>query len=337
MKQEFKLLAAIIRDNTPEDYSYQPEVGEASAKQSDYDMVDVIPVSDPNAATMSQKVVQYQAVFQLSQSAPGIYDLPYLHRQMIETLGVKNAEKIVPMTDELKPLDPVSENMAIITGKPVKAFLYQDHESHIAVHMSAMQDPKLMAMVGQNPQAQAIQAAAAAHLMEHVAFQYRKEIEKQLGTLLPPMQEDDDKPMSPEVEMQVSKLAAMAAARLLQKDQAEAAMQQAQQQQQDPLFQLQQMDMQIKQQEVQRKAIKDQADNVARADEIRIKEEKLRLDTMKTVADMARNADETAARDDMDTARFGLDIEKHKHEVHRAHADRQMQAQQKTKPPKGNK
>ena len=340
MKQEFKLLAAIIRDNTPEDYSYEPEVGEASAKQSDYDMVEVIPVSDPNAATMSQKVVQYQAVQQLSQSAPQIYDLPYLHRQMIEVLGVKNAEKIIPMAGDMKPLDPVSENMAIITGKPVKAFLYQDHEAHIQVHMSAMQDPKMMAMVGQNPQAQAIQAAGAAHLMEHVAFQYRKEIEKQLGTMLPPMQEENDDAMPPELEIQVSKLAAMAAARLLQKDMAEAQQQQAQQQQQDPLFQLQQMDMQIKQQEVQRKTIKDQADNVARADEIRIKEEKLRIDTMKAVADMARSADETASRDDTDTARFGLDVSKHKHDVHKAHADRQMQmhqAQQKQQPPKGNK
>lgn len=332
MKQEFKLLAGIIRDNTPTSYSYEPEVGKASAKQADYDMVDVIPVSDPNASTMSQRVVQYQAVFQLSQSAPGIYDLPYLHRQMIETLGVKNAEKIVPTEDDLKPTDPVSENMNVLNGKPVKAFLYQDHEAHIQVHMMAMQDPKIQAMVGQNPQAQAIQAAAMAHIMEHVAFQYRKDIETQLGAMLPPM--DEDKPMTPEVELQVSKLASYAAARLLQKDQAEAQQQAAQQQAQDPLLALQQQDLQIKQAEVERKKTKDQLDAAAKADEIQLKEAELQakyqIENLKLMTEAAARADDLAARDGDEEARYGMDI------IKMGHAASQPQPE-KAAPPKGKK
>jgi hypothetical protein len=264
MKQEFKLLAAIIRDNTPEDYDYQPEVGSKSAKKSDYDNVDVIPVSDPNAATMSQKVMQYQAVMQLAQGAPQIYDLPYLHRQMIETLGVKNASKLVPIVDDMKPVDPVSENMAILNGKPVKAFIIQDHDAHLAVHTSFLQDPKIAASMGQNPQGQALMAAAQAHIMEHTAFQYRANIEKMLGAQLPPPADDskdEDAPqLPPEVEAQIAQLAAQAAGKLLQKDVAEAQAQQAQQQQQDPLIQMQQQELQIKQSDVQRKAQKDQTD-----------------------------------------------------------------------------
>ena len=332
MKQEFKLLAGIIRDNTPTSYSYEPEVGKASAKQADYDMVDVIPVSDPNASTMSQRVVQYQAVFQLSQSAPGIYDLPYLHRQMIETLGVKNAEKIVPTEDDLKPTDPVTENMNVMNGKPVKAFLYQDHEAHIQVHMAAMQDPKIQAMVGQNPQAQAIQGAAMAHIMEHVAFQYRKDIETQLGAMLPPM--DEDKPMTPEVELQVSKLASYAAQRLLQKDQAEAAQQAAQQQAQDPLLALQQQDLQIKQAEVERKKVKDQLDAAAKADEIQLKEAELQakyqIENLKLMTEAAARADDLAARDGDEEARYGMDI------IKMGHAASQPQPE-KAAPPKGKK
>lgn len=332
MKQEFKLLAGIIRDNTPASYSYEPEVGKASAKQSDYDMVDVIPVSDPNASTMSQRVVQYQAVFQLSQAAPGIYDLPYLHRQMIQTLGIKNAEKIVPTEDDMKPTDPVSENMNILNGKPVKAFMYQDHEAHLQVHMSAMQDPKIQQMVGQNPQAQAIQAAAMAHIMEHVAFQYRKDIETQLGAMLPPM--DEDKPMTPEVELQVSKLASYAAARLLQKDQAEAQQQAAQQQAQDPLLALQQQDLQIKQAEVERKKVKDQLDAAAKADEIQLKEAELQakyqIENLKLMTEAAGRADELAARDGDDEARYGMDLLK------MGHAASQPQPE-KAAPPNGNK
>jgi len=273
MKQEFKLLAAIIRDNTPDEYSYEPEVGSKKSKKSDYDHLDILPVSDPNASTMSQRVVQYQAVLQLAQSAPQIYDLPVLHRQMIETLGVKNAAKIVPMQDDMKPVDPVTENMDIMRGKPVKAFLYQDHEAHLGVHMAAMKDPKLAAIMGQNPGAQALQAAAQAHVMEHVAFQYRKEIEKMLGAALPPMSTDnEDHTLPPEMEVQLSQLAAQAAAKLLQKDTAEAQQQQAQQQAQDPLIQMQQQELQIKAQEVQIKAKKMTADASAKADELALRE-----------------------------------------------------------------
>jgi hypothetical protein len=256
MKQEFKLLAGIIKDYTPEEYSYEPEVGDRRAKQSDYDCCDVIPVSDPNAATMSQKVVQYQAVMQMAQQNPQIYDLPELNKQMLEVLGVKNIGKLIPTADDQKPKDPVSENMAIINGKPVKAFLYQDHEAHIKVHMAAMQDPKIAQLIGQNPMAQQIQAAAMAHINEHIAFAYRQQIEKQLGASLPAP--DDELPQTVEVEL--SKLTAQAAEQLLQLNQKEVAQQQAQEQAQDPLIQMQQQELAIKQQEVQIKAQKSQAD-----------------------------------------------------------------------------
>lgn len=297
MKQEFRLLAGIIRDNTPTDYSYEPEIGNRKAKQSDYDMVDVIPVSDPNASTMSQRVVQFQAVLQLSAGAPQIYDLPYLHRQMIETLGVKNAAKIVPVEEDMKPVDPVTENMNIMRGKPVKAFLIQDQEAHLAVHMTAMRDPKLAQVMGQNPQAQAIMAAAQAHVMEHVAFQYRKEIEKMLGAALPPMKdedkdEEDVRELPPEIEAQLAQLVAQAAGKLLQKNTAEAQQQQAQQQAQDPLIQMQQQELKIKESEVQRKAAKDKMDAAGKADEIRLKEEDLKLKQQSTVIAAAGKADE---------------------------------------------
>jgi hypothetical protein len=279
MKQEFKLLKDIIRDNTPEEYSYEPEIGDRKAKRSDYDMVEVIPVSDPNAATMSQKVVQYQAVMQLAQGAPQIYDLKFLHRQMIEVLGIKNAAKLVPTDDDQKPTDPVTENMNILMAKPVKAFMYQDHEAHIAVHMAAMQDPKIAAIMGQNPLAQTIMAAAASHITEHVAFQYRREIEKQLGTALPNPEEQ----LPEDIEVTLSRLTAQAASRLLQKDQAEAAAKQAAQQAQDPMVQMQMKELAIKEQEVQLKGQKQQADSAlkerqfvattaAKADELRLKE-----------------------------------------------------------------
>jgi hypothetical protein len=250
MKQEFILLRDIIRDYTPEEYSYEPEEGTPRAKKSDYDLVAVIPVSDPNAATMAQKVVQYQAVMQLAQGAPQLYDLPYLHRQMLEVLGIQNAEKLVKLDEDQKPMDPVSENMAILNGKPVKAFIYQDHQAHITVHTSAMQDPKIAQLMGQNPQAQSIMAAAMAHIQEHLAFEYRKQIEEQAGVPYP----EPDAPMDEQTEVQVSRLAAAAAQQLLQKNQAEAAQQKAQQVQQDPLVQMQQQELQIKQQEVQIKA-----------------------------------------------------------------------------------
>jgi hypothetical protein len=255
MKQEFILLRDIIRDYTPEKYDYEPEDGTPRAKKGDYDLVTVIPVSDPNASTMAQKVVQYQAVMQLAQGAPQLYDMPYLHRQMLEVLGIQNAEKLVKLDDDEKPRDPVSENMSILNGKPVKAFIYQDHEAHITVHTSAMQDPKIAKLMGQNPQAQSIMAAGAAHVQEHLAFAYRKQLEEQAGVPYPA----PDAEMSEDTETQISRLAAAAAQQLLQKNQAEAAQQQAQQAQQDPIVQMQQKEIEIKQQEVQIKQQEAQA------------------------------------------------------------------------------
>ena len=273
MKQEFKLLKVIIRDYTPEDYSYEPVEGTRSVKQSDYDQVDVIPVSDPNAATMSQKVVQYQAVMQLAQQSPQIYDLPMLHRQMLEVLGIKNAEKLIPMPEDQKPRDPISENMAVINGKPVKAFIYQDHEAHIAVHMMAMQDPKMAQLIGQNPMAAQIQAAAMAHIQEHVAFQYRKEMEEQIGTELPAPDQD----LPEEYELAISRLAARGAAKLLQKDQAEMAQQQAQAEQQNPLTQIQMRELAVKEGELQRKMRKDILDATAKADQLELEEKRIEV------------------------------------------------------------
>ena len=360
MKQEFKLLAAIIRDNTPDEYDYEPETGSRKAKRSDYDMVDIIPVSDPNASTMSQRVVQFQAVLQLSAGAPQIYDLPYLHRQMISTLGVKNADKIVPDKTDMKPVDPVSENMNVMNGKPVKAFLLQDHEAHLGVHMAAMRDPKIMQIMGQNPQAQAIQAAAMAHIMEHVAFQYRKEIEKQLGAALPPMQEEgieaEDRTLPPEIEVQLSQLAAQAAAKLLQKNSAEAQQQEAQQQSQDPLVQMQQKELQIKESEVQRKAAKDQADNAIKQQELQLKgteiqgrqqidEAKLMVDSQKHQTSLTHQQSTAQERARADMARHSkdkvLDYTKHREQLESQQRQRSddmqrdalTKAQQKAKEP----
>jgi len=271
MKQEFKLLKNIIRDYTPEEYDYEPTDAMPHAKRSDYDMVEVIPVSDPNAATMSQKVVQYQAVLQLAQTAPQLYDLPLLHRQMLEVLGIKNAAKLVPTEEDQKPTDPVSENMDMFTGKPVKAFIYQDHAAHITVHMSALQDPITAQILGQNPQAQLVSAAFMAHIMEHFAFQYRKNIEDKLGVPYPEPNEE----MPEEMEIEISRLAAAGAQKLLQANQAMMAQQQAQQQAQDPIVQMQQQELQLKAAEVQRKAQKDQTDAQLKA--AQIENEKMRI------------------------------------------------------------
>jgi hypothetical protein len=292
MKQEFKLLKTIIRDYTPEDYSYEPVEGPPRAKKSDYDQVYVIPVSDPNAATMSQKVVQYQAVMQLAQQAPQLYDLPYLHRQMLEVLGIKNASKLVPMEDDEKPRDPVSENMDILTGKPVKAFIYQDHEAHIVVHMAAIQDPKIAKMVGQSPMANQMMGAMAAHIQEHVAFEYRRQLEEQLGVPYPAPDQD----MPEDMEVQISRLAAAGAQKLLARNQAEAAQQQAQQVAQDPIVQMQQAELAIKQAELQRKTTKDQLDAAAKADQLEI--EKQRIEAQKEIAGMQVGA--KAAKDKAD-------------------------------------
>ena len=273
MKREFQLLKGIIRDYTPDTYSYEPEEGGRRAKKSDYDNVEVIPVSDPNAATMAQKIVQYQAVIQLAQGAPQIYDLPYLHRQMLEVLGIKNAQKLVPLKDgdDMKPRDPVSENMDVMNGKPVKAFIYQDHEAHIAVHMAAMQDPKIAQLMGQNPNAQAMMAAAAAHIQEHLAFAYRKQVEEQAGVPLPPPNAEMDE----NTELAVSRLAAQAAQQLLQKNQAEAQQQQAQQMAQDPIIQMQQQELQIKQGELELKKQKMLIDAAEKNDRLELENKRI--------------------------------------------------------------
>lgn len=256
MKQEFKLLAAIRRDHSAEDYEYDPESGDRSAKKSDYSLVEVIPVSDPNSATMAQRIMQYQAALQLAATAPQIYDLPLLHRQMLEVLGIKNAAKLIPTEDDMLQVDPISENMAFLNGKPTKAFLLQDHDAHIAVHQTFMQDPMIAQVIGQNPMAQQMGAAIMAHISEHLAFSYRKKIEDRLGAPLPLPNAE----LPPEMEVQLSRLVAQAATQLLQMNKAGAAQQQAQQQQQDPLIQMQQAELQIKGQEVQIKAKKVDAD-----------------------------------------------------------------------------
>lgn len=309
MKQEFKLLKGIIRDYTPKEYAYDPDIGDRRAKQSDYDNVDVIPVSDPNAATMSQKVVQYQAVMQMAQQYPQIYDLPELNRQMLEVLGIKNIGKLVPTAEDKKPKDPVSENMDIINGKPVKAFIYQDHQAHLAVHMAAMQDPKLMQMMSQNPQAQMIQAAAMAHINEHIAFEYRKQIEEQLGVPLP----TPDETLPEDVEVELSRLTAAAAQKLLAKDQAEAQQQQAQQQQQDPLVQMQQQELQLKAQDLQIKQQKTQADIAIEQERLALEKEKLasheRLEGAKLGAQATRDKQKEESNKVVQGIKLGMDAE----------------------------
>jgi len=271
MKQEFKLLKNIIRDYTDDEYSYTPYEGQRKAKGSDYDLVEVIPVSDPNAATMAQKVVQYQAVLQLAQTAPQLYDLPLLHRQMLEVLGIKNAQKLIPLKDDMKPRDPVSENMDVINGKPVKAFIYQDHQAHIQVHMAAVQDPQVAKMIGQSPMAQQISAAMAAHIQEHVAFEYRKQIEEAAGVPYPA----PDAEMSEETELQISRLAAAAADKVLNRNKTQAAAEAAQQAAQDPIVQMQQKELQIKEMEAQLKQKKFLTDAAAQADKINVEKERI--------------------------------------------------------------
>ena len=266
MKQEFKMLKLLMAEYAPTEYAYQPLRGEVSARQADYMMIDVIPVSDPNSSTMAQRVVQYQAVLQMSQSAPQIYDLPQLHRQMIEVLGVKNADKLVPTKEDMKPLDPISENIAALKGKPMRAFMYQDHEAHIATHMAFMQDPMVMQMIGQNPQAKQIMASLQAHLAEHLGFKYRKDIEERLGAELP----IPEAPLPEEIEVNLSRLVAKAGKQLTQAHMQQAAQAAAQKKAQDPVVQMQQAELQIKAQEVQRKAQKDQTDAMLRTEKLKL-------------------------------------------------------------------
>ena len=279
MKQEFKILKAIIRDYAPTEYEYEPSSGTKMAKQEDYDMVDVIPVSDPNSSTMAQRIMQYQAVMQMAQQAPQIYNLPNLHRQMIEVLGIKNGEKLVPTPDDEEPRDPISENMAFLKGEPTKAFIYQDQDAHIAAHTTFMQDPMIAATMGQNPMAQQMMAAVQAHIAEHLGFLYRRKIEEQIGVPLPPPNEK----LPEDVEVQLSKLIAEASAQLLQKNTAEAQQKQAQQQAQDPLIQMQQAELQIKAEEVKRKTAKDQAD-------MALAQARLQIDAQRIQAEGQREA-----------------------------------------------
>jgi hypothetical protein len=342
MKQEFKLLKVIIADYAPEDYDYEPEEGSRAARKSDYEKVDVIPVSDPNAATMAQKIVQYQAVMQLAQQAPQLYDLSLLHRQMIEVLGVKNANKLVKTEDDAIPVDPVSENQALLTMKPVKAFMEQNHQAHIAVHMAAIQDPKIQQLMAMNPMAQQIMASAMAHINEHIAFEYRKQVEMTMGITLP--SEDQNKQVAPDLADKIAVMAAQASTQLLQQNQQEAQQQKAQQQMQDPIVQMQMQELQIKQGELQLKQQKQQIDAAAKADQIRVEE--ARIAAQKEIAAMQVAATAAAAKDkanrqsEIEGARMGIDVAKHKAQMavqQAAHRAAQNTGQKSQQPPKKEK
>jgi len=310
MKEEFKLLKNIIRDNMPDDYDYEPTNADRTAKREDYDIVEVIPVSDPNSSTMAQRIMQYQAVMQLAQGAPQIYNLPLLHRQMIEVLGVKNAEKLVPMDDDQKPRDPISENMAFLNGEPTKAFIYQDHDAHIAAHSTFIQDPMIAQQMGQNPMAQQMMAAVQAHIAEHLAFLYRRKIEEQLGVALPPPNED----LPPEVEVQLSALVAQASAQLLQQNMSMAQQQKNEQMQQDPLIQMQQAELQIKAQEAQARAQKMQADAQLAQQKLQLEAQRMQMDMQKEkerVSSQERqNAQRVTAQDRQAAQKIRADLVK---------------------------
>jgi hypothetical protein len=303
-KQELRLLRDIIRDYTPPEYTYEPSEGTPKAKQSDYDLVTVIPVSDPNAATMAQKIVQYQAVIQLAQMAPQIYDLPQLHRQMLDVLGIKNAEKLVPLPDDEMPIDPISENMNALKGVPLKAFISQDQDAHIAVHQMFMQDPLVMKTIGQNPQANMIMAALQSHIAEHLGFHYRTLIEQQMGVPMPPPNE----PLPEDVEVQLSRLIAQASAQVLQANTAQAQQDQAQQQAQDPLVQIQQQELQIKGAEQQRKAQKDQMDAQLKSSQQQIERERIQsqkdTDMTRIQTDLSKSQEELRAQTDIERQRI---------------------------------
>ena len=315
LKQELQLIAGIIRDYTPEEYGYEPDEGQSSAKQSDYSDVDILPVSDPNAATLSQRVVQYQAVIQLAASAPQIYNMPLLHRQMLEVLGIKQADKLVPLEEDQKPTDPVTENMNVLIGKPLKAFAYQDHEAHIQVHQSAMQDPLIQQMVGQNPQAQAIMGAMQSHLAEHIGFAYRNKIELALGVTLP--NQEDELPEA--MEKQISRLMAEAAPQVLNESKALVAQQQAQQNAQDPVLQIQmqelqmkQQELQIKQQEFQLSAETARNNAAAKMEELAIRksevELKAEIESIKLGAKVSADERDSEAKYQLDSIKVGSDI-----------------------------
>ena len=315
MKNEFKLLKKIIASYAPSDYEYEPATGNRKARRKDYEMINIIPVSDPNAATMSQKVVQYQAVLQLSQTAPQLYNLPYLHRQMLSVLGIKNAEKLVPLPEDEKPLDPITENMNALKNKPMKAFMYQDHQAHIQIHMALLNDPKVRETIGQNPQAPLIAQAIQAHITEHVGMEYKRQMELTMGINIPynDLDSDDDETrISPEQEMQISRMAVPAAQQLLNQNQTEIAAKNAQQAAQDPVVQMQLKELQLKAQEVEIKMKKMQIDAAAKADQLEL--EKARISAQKEIAGMQVTAKaqaekaNIASKEKIEGFRLGSDI-----------------------------
>ena len=315
MKQELKLLKEIIRDYTPDEYPYEPVEGSRKAKKSDYDHVDVIPVSDPNAATMAQKIVQYQAVLQLAQGAPQIYNLPQLHRQMLDVLGIRNAQKLIPLQEDQKPRDPVTENMNVMVNKPLKAFIYQDQEAHLAVHTAFVQDPQAMAIIGQNPMGQQIVAAMQAHIAEHFGFKYRQQIEQQMGGPIPYMK-DDEEVMPEDYEVQLSRLVAQAATQLTQQNQAAAAQQQAQQQAQDPIIQMQMKELQLQEQEIVRKTQKDQADIALRQEQLEIDRQRvegqLEIDGTRLGVQIEKDKEAADRKEEYEGTKLGIDMMKSK-------------------------
>jgi hypothetical protein len=306
LKQELKLLKKIIAEYTPEEYSYEPDEGSRFAKKSDYDDVDVIPVSDPNASTMAQKIVQYQAVMQLAAQSPNLFNMPLLYRQMLDVLSIKDAQKLVPLPEDMKPKDPVTENQDILMLKPAKAFSYQNHKAHIQVHMSPMQDPMIMQMLQGNPQAPQMQAAMQAHIAEHLGMQYRIEIEQRLGISLPPQYDEsgEENPMDPALEAKLAPLLAQAAQQVLQQNQAQAAQQQAMQQAQDPMLQLQQREVAIKEADQQRKAQKDMADAQLKAAQIATENKRIESQTknemLKVAAEMRDEREKLVMKEVLD-------------------------------------
>ena len=317
MKQEFKLLRAIMAEYAPLEYGYEPDRGTPRARQADYATVEVIPVSDPNSSTMAQRVVQYQTVLQMAQATPQIYDLPQLHRQMIEVLGIKNADKLVPTEEDIKPIDPVSENMDALVGSPIKAFIFQDHQAHIATHQAFMQDPQIAQTIGQNPMANQIMSALQAHIAEHTAFMYRQQMELKIGAALPPPGEE----LPEEVATLLAQTMSDAAIQLTQQKQQQAAEQQAQQQAQDPVFQMKQAELQLKQGELQRKATKDAAD-------VAIDQERLDLDKQKAIISATNEAaridatvNQADQKADIDAAKTLLNMTKTEVETQRTRAE----------------
>ena len=338
MKNEFKLLKKIIASYAPADYSYEPATGNRKARRKDYEMINIIPVSDPNAATMSQKVVQYQAVLQLSQTAPQLYNLPYLHRQMLSVLGIKNAEKLVPLPEDEKPLDPITENMNALKNKPMKAFMYQDHQAHIQIHMAMLNDPKIRETIGQNPQAPLIAQALQAHITEHVGMEYKRQMELTMGINIPYNDldsDDEDTKMSPEQELQIARMAVPAAQQLLNQNQTEIAAKNAQQAAQDPVVQMQLKELQLKAQEVEIKMKKMQIDAAAKADQLEL--EKARISAQKEIAGMQVTAKaqaekaNIASKEKIEGFRLGSDIGRSKAQMAMQEKQKQQPSNKETK------